>query len=185
MSTIHTVTLPDNTTARRTSANRVYPFVIALEPPVTARLLEAAEADLVRLRKHNSQMIAVAEYLEAGGSVHLGEPNALGWANVYLTDAAHLQSSDRGIGWISDGKFQGRTVEGTLQEQAAAWFRSVVSSDEHLAARVDQLKAAPERFGDWEAVTWCSRADLATKAAAQYGTADRRAVILDTTMVTK
>lgn len=184
MSTIHTVTLPDNTTARRTSANRVYPFVIALEPPVTARLLEAAEADLARFTAHQAVLIETAEYLEAGRPVRLGEPNSLGWANLYLVESTHLQN-DRGIGWVSDGQFQGRSVEGTLQEQAAAWFRTVITSDEHLVARIERLKAAPERCGNWEAVTWCSRSDLATKAAAQYGTADRRAVILDTTMVTK
>ena len=94
MSILHSVVLPDGTTATRTSEKRSYSHVILLGPETKASVLDRENRLLGQMRStwdHAQKMIG---YAEDGGEFVLNEHGHLLATGLPTTD------DYRGIGWV-------------------------------------------------------------------------------------
>tara|TARA_R110002051_G_scaffold60546_10_gene110983 strand:+ start:2369 stop:2914 length:546 start_codon:yes stop_codon:yes gene_type:complete len=169
MSILHSVVLPDGTTATRTSEKRSYSHVILLGPETKASVLDRENRLLGQMRStwdHAQKMIG---YAEDGGEFVLNEHGHLLATGLPTTD------DYRGIGWVDrNGKFLG--MEGdAYAEQVINWFKTRFNSSnvEAQEAKIRMIEAGPDLIGNWSAVSWAGRWDLAQKGIVRYRTQGR------------
>lgn len=191
MSTKHTATLPDGTTATRTSANRLYPFAVAVgprDPEVWAAHLAKQAADADATADTIAAAAAAGRYaVRSRGFGSYAEQGYNGY-EVILKGSTVAWHSNR-QGQVEDtidmiGKGRGYIAE-------AAEFMAVYASH-----RVDEFRRQADTardtiaaildgtadLGAWHVTGWQSRLDLAQKEHARVAgyTGSGEAVVIVT-----
>lgn len=187
MSTKHTVTLADGSVATRTSANRVYPYAVAVGPASKAEVIERLTKDVADNEGYLASYNEVIAYLVAGGELEVVE-GYYGGATTYAKGLKPNRSSSRDE--VARGErrigLTGDSVEAIL-ERYRKYARDTTSSIESL--KTERLKVAkgPSRVGKWRVSGWSSRPELAAKErdrlAGRYP--GREVVVVETAYVTK
>lgn len=193
MSTKHTATLPDNTVATRTSANRVYPFTVAVGPEPKAERIARLISKIENRRAEGARYTATADYAEQGRPLAFKQgnydkadngkwvsPNGAEYGRQYTyTGAITVWSIE------TDGTEAGAraAIVTTFREYAANAVEGVADLERQLA----DAKTGPELIGGWHVSGWQSRADLAAKEQGKMQGVYplRTVVILEVTIVTK
>jgi hypothetical protein len=187
MSTKHTVTLPDGSTATRTSTSRVYPFAVAVGPAPKAEVLARLTADVKLHEEYVASYVEVVDYLKAGGELE-AEVSAYGATSIYAKDLKprgsrshyETQRGQRCIGHGND------TAE-TIATQFEVYIANAEASIEAHKAELIKVAKGPELVGKWRVSGWSSRPELASKErdrlAGRY--VGREVIVVETTYVTK
>jgi hypothetical protein len=188
MSTKHTATLPDGTIATRTSANRVYPFVIARGPLPVEEIRADLEAEAVHSDEFAARYAALADYLDNGGELVAREGGEFGvrYTRVFATGLPHGGAFEpfnahRGIATIGSAEFDSvDAVRTRVSERMRKYAADAVKRSADLRER--KSTATP---GGWAAAAWSSRSELAARTAESTRRLDpRREVrVLDTERV--
>lgn len=189
MSTKHTATLPDGTIAKRTSASRVYPFVIAVGPLSVEHIVDDIRAAVGRAKERLAYLRTVVDYLANDGEIVEGtapypfETVRPVWATG-LPNNGRDERFDvwRGLGLMS-GNWSGRTLEDFRAKMIERMTDSISREEEFVAAEGKRI--AGIKVGPWKAAAWASRPDLATKTAESTRRLDprRTVLVLDTERV--
>lgn len=191
MSTKHTATLPDGRKATRTSANRVYPYVIAVGPLSHEQQVADYEDAIARHKTERDRLIALADYLEQGGELVVSHRNEFGVDHDYVLATGMPNNGNsmswythRGIGTLG-WDYDGYTVD-EVRTKVAARSREFAASSQQQADTIRERISTIEP-DVWRADSWSSRPDLAAKAAEKVRARDRRREVrvLDTVRVTK
>lgn len=191
MSTKHTATLPDNTVATRTSANRVYPFAVAVGPAPKSEIIASLAYSVKEHTGYADEAQEIIDYITNGGEIKL--IGSAGWECMYATGLKPRRSrsgneSRLGMRRVGLSYTEGK---GTMAEQAIAFHAEILAGEQRSAADA-ALKHAmatdgPEFVGGWHVSGWQSRADLAAKEQGKMQACypGRTVVILEATIVTK
>jgi hypothetical protein len=174
MSTKHTVTLPDGTIAKRTSANRVYPYAVAVGPAPKAEVLAMLGRALKAEKGYLARYERIVAYLENGGELVTKVD--------FMTSimAPGLGANERALGYGNE------TREGILAKYAGYAKQSanrIVQYGEEIAETTE----GPELIGEWTVSGWQSRAELAHKHRNHMQSVfpDRHVMVVETEYVTK
>ncbi len=190
MSTKHTATLPDGTIAKRTSANRSYPFVIALAPLSAEHIVDDIRASVARAEERLTYLRSVVEYLSAGGEIIEGTaPYPFQSARpVWATGLPNNGRDERydlwrGLGLMS-GEWSGTNLDDFRAKTIERMTSSIATEEAFVAGEGKRI--AGIKVGTWTAAAWASRPELAAKTAESTRRLDpRREVrIIDTERVT-
>jgi hypothetical protein len=182
MSTKHTVTLPDGTTATRTSQNREYVAAIAVGPETreyaAARLATRMQYRLAEIASYQRTIDAIDGGLEvttqpapsylrrAGVDYYLGEERVNHFANA------------------NDDEVTAAIVRSKL----VGYVESLTAEHAEMGAEREALLAGPALVEGqaWGVASWAGRLDLATKAAAkEQGFGREVRIITDVTTIKK
>lgn len=164
MSTKHTVTLPDGTIGKRTSANRVYPFAVAVAPMPRAELVGILERRIAASLKYNAGYRETLAYVEAGGElVEVGHSIfAVNLEPVPYADREAEARGQRNVGWTF-GSNEGRDFAEIVLMQYAEYLaigeRTLIAEELALKEAIE----GPAVVGSWTVHGWQSREDLARK----------------------
>lgn len=164
MSTKHTVTLPDGTIGKRTSANRVYPFAVAVGPMPRAELVEILERRIIDEKAYLVNYREVLAYVQAGGELVQHRESIFATGLLPAKSSSHFSRSlgQRDVGWTF-GTNKGRDLAEVVVESYSDYLgRGESALTKHELA----LKAAiegPALIGTWTVHGWQSRDDLARK----------------------
>jgi hypothetical protein len=191
MSTKHTATLPDNTVATRTSANRVYPFAVAVGPAPKSEIIASLAYSVKEHTGYADEAQEIIDYITNGGEIKL--LGSAGWESMYATGLKPRRSRSAnearlGMRRVGLSYTEGK---GTMAEQAIAFHAEILADALERAANA-ALKHAmagdgPEFVGGWFVSGWQSRADLAAKERDKMSRAypGREVTVLTATIVTK
>lgn len=185
MSTKHTVTFPDGTTATRTSANRSYPFAVAISPMPRAERIQRLQDSARTSASYIADYQEVIDYLQAGGEIERTEGFL---PTVYATNlkpgrsrSGNEQSrGQRSIGFRDD-----------TREEIVAKYEGYRTSCEEAVAKAEreiaEAEAGPDLVGGWHLSGWQSRDDLARKERDRMAGVypGRQVLILDSERITK
>lgn len=177
MTTKHTATLPDGTIAKRTSASRVYPYVIAVAP----RSVESMRDDIRASNAQGEERIAyyrsVVEYLAGGGEIVEGAApypfdsvrpvHAPGLAYNGHDEA---RESWRGLGLM--GEWSGVTLDDFRAKTITRFTDYADAEERRIAEAVERISTLT--VGKWTASAWASRPELAEKTAESVRRLDPR-----------
>lgn len=182
MSTKHTATLPDGTIAKRTSATRVYPFVIARGPLTVEHQIEDIRAGIARGVERIGYLRSVVDYLTNGGEIIEGRgpypfESARPVHATGLPNNGHDERRDawRGLGLMGN-EFQGMDLD-EFRAKMIARFTEYADSEERRNAE-SEARIPTLKVGAWAAAAWSSRADLAGKTAESTRRLDPRREVL-------
>lgn len=191
MSTKHTATLPDGTIATRTSANRVYPFVIAIAPRAVGDVVASLTAEADESDRNGARYTATADYLDNGGelvvsTVHLWGDHSADYVlatGLPYNGASFEGVAERGITRIGGSGYP--DVEAARTGVAAEMRR--FAADATTRAAELRTAAVASTLGTWGAAAWSSRRELAERTAASIRAKDpRREVrVIDTERTSK
>jgi hypothetical protein len=180
---IHTVTLPDSTTATRKSAGRTYTHAIAVGPKASSYLIEREQASLENKRVQLRDYAAIAAHLRDGGTVNvrtLGD-NRWGILPAELT----LGADDyRRMLMIKRGE-SGAAYRARMVTEYNGFAASAQRAIEWHQARIQELQEGPDLVGNWGVWGWAGRADLAAKTAEQARGNGMEVRILEATVTVK
>ena len=189
MTTSHTVTLPDGTTAKRTSEKHVYTHVVVRGPELRSDLIDWHRRNLERTESYEAGNRVILDYVNGGGElIRQDTPGSL-FSGIVVAPGLPNQDLYRGIGWIGhNGRFLLTDGE-TLADQVAKYFGEQAESNRVHAIlirkQIVEVEAGPELVGPWTAVTWSSRLKLAESAASKYRRGNQEIRVLETERLTK
>lgn len=149
----HTATLPDGTIATRNSKTRVYSHVVVMGPEKAA-----LRADSYR-RSIEYKLEEIARYFATIETIKT--------ATARKDNIGRLVFSGERVSWSKSTEIEISRVE-TIAKYTG-WIKDLHGAIENLKAEIEKLENGPELIGGWDAISWASRLDLATKAAASLG----------------
>jgi len=152
----HTAQLPDGKVATRNSKTRVYSHAIAYGPARAASLIKINDGRIAYQQAERERYEADAVALETAQLICTN-----GYWDAPSVTKYHIAWSHDNIETVDEARAHGVAQYRKWSEQCAAAIARMEAENEKLAA-------GPELVGDWEAVAWCGRADLAAKQAASY-----------------
>lgn len=153
----HTAQLPDGNIATRNSKSRVYSHAVIVGPrraqAIIARNEKAIAYQTSQLVKYSATATALetAPIEEKDGfwtSPVIGGGYAIAWPHQNVTTVEEA----REMGIAKYRKFASDTAENITE----------------LSVANRELAAGPELVGEWSALSWSSRADLAQKEASRF-----------------
>lgn len=200
MSTKHTVTLPDGTTATRTSKSRLYAHAIAVGPHEAEAYAAKVRAGIARTQARIAEMeAAIANPVlvlrsrgfspSATKSYNTHDASLKGLSQKSWHASADGEVEDR-INWAGRGEgaimpARDYLVKST-QREIDEYQKPRLADQEKLLA---DIEAGTADLGGWYVASWSSRRDLAEKAAnstrGYHEVIDRPVVVLDAQQETK
>jgi hypothetical protein len=158
MSTKHTATLPDGTEVKRTSANRVYPFMVALGPQPKAAEVEQLKAQIDQNVAYRDRYVAAIEYVTNGGEL-IHTQTTYGSDRMTATGLKDPWDS-RKASWIISGP---ATPE-ALVELWAGYRDTAAKNIYALQQAIGDTLSGPDFIGGWVSAGWCGSRELAERA---------------------
>lgn len=159
MSTKHTVTLPDGTTATRTSANRTYAAAVAVGPVTREHAAESTRDAIAQHERRVAKYAAVVTFLEEGGQL-VARDLGYGVTKFYLPGEKDRHENI----YVPRGSV-------TPEQGALPEYREFMAGSQDAAKRckaaLAEILAGPDLIGNWYISGWNGTPALAAKAARQ------------------
>jgi hypothetical protein len=149
----HTATLPDGKIATRNSKSRVYSHVVAIGPEKAALRADSYRRSIEYKLEEIARYVATIETLKT--------------ATARKDNRGRLVFSGQSVAWSDSTDVEISRIE-TIAKYTG-WINGLNGAIENLEAAIEKLENGPELVGGWDAVSWASRLDLATKAASSLG----------------